>query len=78
MDKVLGIIVAATVLMIAAMTLIFSTTDALNTFGEVADTDSQICSVIERDYSNAVDDGNTERADELEQQALDRDCDWAS
>lgn len=77
MDKTLEIIIAATIFLIMAMTLIFSTTDALGNFGEVADTGSQVCQVLERDYDVAVEDGNTERASELESQAIERECDWA-
>lgn len=77
MDKVLGIIIAASVLLIASMTLIFATTDSLDDFGEVADADSQVCRVLERDYDEAMDEGNSDRADEIEDQASDRGCSWA-
>ena len=77
MDKILGIIIAASVLLVASMTLIFATTDSLNDFGEVADADSQVCQVLQRDYDEAVDEGNTDRADEIEDRASDRGCSWA-
>jgi len=77
MDKVLEIIIAASVLLVASMTLIFATTDSLDDFGEVADADSQVCQVLQRDYDEAMDEGNIDRADELEDQASERGCSWA-
>lgn len=77
MDKVLEIIIAASVLLVASLTLIFATTDSLGDFGEVADADSQVCRVLERDYNEAMDEGNSDRADEIEDQASEDGCSWA-
>lgn len=78
MDKVLTLIVAATVLMIAALTLIFSTTDALENFGDTADSQSQVCQVYERDYQDAEDDGDTDDMQRIMEQASERGCGWAT
>lgn len=69
---------AATVLMIAALTLIFSTTDALDNFGDTADSQSQICNVHQQDYQQAEEDGDTDDMERIMQDASERGCDWAT
>jgi cell division protein FtsL len=77
MDKVLTLIVAATVLMIAAVTLIFSTTDSLGGFGDTANTSSQICDVYKGEYNDAQDEGDTEEIQRITEKASEQGCAWA-
>ncbi len=76
MEKTLSLLVAATVLIMVSMTLIFSTTDSLSTFSDVADSDSQICNVLENDYLSAVEDDDEDAAEEAEERAQERGCEW--
>ncbi|WP_414838352.1 hypothetical protein ACK3SF_03020 [Candidatus Nanosalina sp. VS9-1] len=76
MDKVLTLIVAASVLMIAALTLIFSTNDALGSFGDTADADSRICPILESDFQDEKDDGSTAAARNILGEAARNDCSW--
>lgn len=77
MDKILTLIVAASVLMIAALTLIFSTTDALGTFGDTADADSRICPILQEDFQDEKDSGSTGAAINILGEASSNDCSWA-
>lgn len=76
MDKVLTLIVAASVLMIAALTLIFSSTDTLRMFEDTADADSRVCPILEDDFEEEKADGSTGAAVNVLGEAQRNDCSW--
>lgn len=76
MDKTLSLIIAATVFIIAAMMLIFTTTDTLGSFSDVADSDSQVCNLLNNEYLESVEEGDDEAAEDAVEDAEDRDCSW--
>lgn len=76
MDEVLTLIVAASMLMIAALTLIFSTTDTLGMFEDTADADSRVCPILKDDFEDEKADGSTGAAVNVLGEAQRNDCSW--